>query len=133
MPTFESKQYLRPGQATPYSERLYKRIARRPVLLFGVPFIAIILAGAYVLSNTQTVRFERRDAKVKLLNSEEALGLEHGKRKVNARDEYYRLQSKGLEAQTWDDDWQQQRVERLPGQKDNILSPNAELLDPARR
>lgn len=133
MPTFESRQYVRPGQAIPLSEKLYKRVARRPVLLFGIPFIGIILAGAFVLSNTQTVRFERRDAKVKLLSSEEALGLEHGRRKVNAREEYYRLQSKGLESRTWDDDWEQQRVTRLPGQKDNIMSPNAEKLDPARR
>ncbi|BFZ57368.1 Cytochrome oxidase assembly [Savitreella phatthalungensis] len=121
MPTFEAKTYRRPGEPLPASQRLYKRVAARPVLLFGVPFIGIILAGAFVLSNTQTVRYERRDAKVKLLSSEEALGLEHGRRKVNARDEYYRLQSAGLENKHWDDDWEQKRIERLPGQKDNVL------------
>lgn len=106
MPTFDSKTYVRPGHKPPRSVQLNRRIARHPVLLFGVPFITVVLAGAYVLSNTQNVRYERRDSKVKLVSEEDALGLEHGRRKVNAREEYYRLQSKGLEDL---DEWENKR------------------------
>lgn len=151
MPTFDSKTYVRPGQKPPRSVQINRRIAKRPVLLFGIPFIGIVFAGAYVLSKTQNVRFERRDSKVKLVSEEDALGLEHGRRKVNAREEYYRLQSKGLEDL---DEWENKRsgrqgppssrgvnhaelticrIERLPGQADNVMAPNAELLDPARK
>lgn len=119
MPTFDNKTYIRPGHQAPATIRLNRKISKRPVLLFGIPFIGVVLGGAYVLSNTQTVRYERRDNKVKLVSQEEALGLEHGRRKVNAREEYYRLQSKGLEDL---DDWEQKRVERLPGQADNVLA-----------
>lgn len=87
---------------------LNRKISKRPVLLFGIPFISIVLAGAYVLSNTQTVRYERRDSKVKLVSEEDALGLEHGRRKINAREEYYRLQSKGLEDL---DEWENKRFD----------------------
>ena len=118
MPTFDNKTYVRPGHSAPTSIRLNRRISRHPVLLFGIPFISIILAGAYVLKSTQTVRYERRDSKVKLVTEEEQLGLEHGRRKVDAREEYYRLQAKGLDGL---DEWEQKRVERLPGQKDNVL------------
>lgn len=106
MPTFDKKTYVRPGHKPPRSVQLNRKIARNPVLLFGVPFIGVVLAGAYVLSNTQNVRFERRDSKVKLVSEEDALGLEHGRRKVNAREEYYRLQSKGLEDL---DEWENKR------------------------
>ena len=106
MPTFDSKVYVRPGHQPPRSVRINRKISRNPVLLFGVPFISIVLAGAYVLSNTQNVRYERRDSKVKLVSEEDALGLEHGRRKVNAREEYYRLQAKGLEDL---DEWENKR------------------------
>lgn len=121
MPVFDNKTYVRPGHKQPTSVRLNRKISKRPVLLFGVPFISVVLAGAYVLSNTQNVRYERRDSKVKLVSEEDALGLEHGRRKVNAREEYYRLHSKGLEDL---DEWEQKRIERLPGQADNVLAPN---------
>lgn len=108
MPTFDRKTYVRPGQKQPTSVMLNRKISKRPVLLFGIPFISIVLAGAYVLSNTQTVRYERRDSKVKLVSEEDALGLEHGRRKINAREEYYRLQSKGLEDL---DEWENKRFD----------------------
>ncbi|ORY87093.1 cytochrome c oxidase assembly protein COX16-domain-containing protein [Protomyces lactucae-debilis] len=119
MPTFNSKTYVRPGHRPPASVRLNKRISRHPVALFGVPFVLTILGGAYVLTSSQQVRYERKDSKVKLVSEEEALGLEHGRRKVSAKDEWYRLQAKGLDDL---DDWENKRVERLPHEADNVLA-----------
>jgi len=43
------------------------------------------------------------------------LGIGKNRRKVDMKEEYYRLAAKDL------DDWEQTRVKRLPGENDGIL------------
>jgi len=49
------------------------------------------------------------------MTKEEALNVGGNKRKVDPKEEYYRLAAKDI------DNWEQRRVERLPGEPDGIL------------
>ncbi|CCJ28680.1 unnamed protein product [Pneumocystis jirovecii] len=81
----------------------------------------IILSGAYVLSISQQFRYECRDQKIKQILEENTLGTKKNRRKINIKDEYYKLQMNELQF----DDWEQIRVKRLPGEPENVLVPDS--------
>ncbi|KAF2867553.1 cytochrome c oxidase-like protein-assembly factor cox16 [Massariosphaeria phaeospora] len=94
----------------------YRRaLAKHPFALFGLPFLTTIVAGSFLLTPATALRYERYDRKVQQITHEEAMGLGQNRRKVNMKDEYYRLQAKDLE------NWEQRRVKRLPGEIDGVL------------
>ncbi|KAH7088578.1 cytochrome c oxidase assembly protein COX16, mitochondrial [Paraphoma chrysanthemicola] len=95
--------------------RYRKQLQKHPFLLFGLPFMSTIVAGSFMLTPATALRYERYDRKNQQITQEEAMGLRQERRKVNMRDEYYRLQAKDLE------DWEQRRVKRLPGEPDGTL------------
>ncbi|KAF2747395.1 cytochrome c oxidase-like protein-assembly factor cox16 [Sporormia fimetaria CBS 119925] len=95
--------------------RYRKALNKHPFLLFGLPFLTTIVAGSFMLTPATALRYERHDRKNQRVSQEEAMGLGQNRRKVNMRDEYYRLQAKDLE------NWEQRRVKRLPGEIDGIL------------
>lgn len=114
MPVFTSKRLL------PSAERgivpLYRRhLGRHPFLLFGLPFIATMVAGSFFLTPATAVRYELHDRKVRQLTKEEEVGLGKDRRKVDVNEEYYRLAAKDLES------WENKRVERLEGEPDGVL------------
>lgn len=80
MPAFQSKTFRRETTASSsIRERLgavYRaRLPRHPFLLFGLPFIAIIVAGSFALTPAAALRYERYDRKVQQLSQQEALQL----------------------------------------------------------
>jgi cytochrome c oxidase assembly protein subunit 16 len=108
MPSFQAKPFRRdPTASSTLGERVgasYRsRLPKRPFLLFGLPFILVIVAGSFVLTPAAALRYERHDRKVQQLSQEEALQLgikgpdgEQGikrnpRRRIvgNERDEYY--------------------------------------------
>jgi len=134
MPVFQSKQFRRTTTASSsLGERLgaYYRffLPRHPFLLFGLPFITVIVAGSFALTPAAALRYERHDRKVRQLNQEDVmeLGLKgadgadtikrNPRRRLvgSERDEYYRLMAKDL------DNWEQKRVQRLKGEPDGRL------------
>jgi cytochrome c oxidase assembly protein subunit 16 len=80
MPVFQSKPF-RPS--TTSSSTLGDRIGstyrahltKHPFLLFGLPFIGIMVAGSFFLTPATALRYERHDRKVQQLSKEEAMGL----------------------------------------------------------
>ncbi|PVI04836.1 hypothetical protein DM02DRAFT_143690 [Periconia macrospinosa] len=91
-------------------------LQKHPFLLFGLPFILTIVGGSFALTPATALRYERYDRKNQQISHEEAMGLRNGeRRKVDMKEEYYRLQAKDLE------NWEQRRVKRLPGEIDGIL------------
>ncbi|KAF1999598.1 cytochrome c oxidase assembly protein COX16, mitochondrial [Amniculicola lignicola CBS 123094] len=114
MPPFSSKSFSRTLPNT-ISARYRALLRKHPFVLFGLPFIATIVGGSFMLTPATALRYERYDRKNQQITQEDAMGLKKDRRKVNMRDEYYRLQAKDLEA------WEQRRVKRLPGEIDGIL------------
>lgn len=85
---------------------------KHPFALFGLPFIATMVAGSFFLTPATAIRYEKHDRKQRQLSKEEELGLGKNRRKVDINEEYYRLAAKDI------DSWEQKRVKRLPGEPD---------------
>lgn len=88
---------------------------RRPFLLFGLPFITILVVGSFALSGVTQTRYDLRNSKVQALSKEDELKMNKNRKKVDIREEYYRLKAKDTETKNLDD-WENKRIARLPGQ-----------------
>ena len=87
--TFERKHFASSSELNSFGMRYRAMLKRRPFLLFGLPFLAVIVAGSFVLTPATAVRYEKHDRKVRQLTREEELGIHRGARKVDMREEYY--------------------------------------------
>ncbi|KAG5368869.1 Cytochrome c oxidase assembly protein COX16 [Yarrowia sp. C11] len=96
--------------------RYYNNMVKRPFLFFGLPFLTTIYVASVYFAEFTAYRYELQDGKVKALSEEEALKLEKGRRKVDIKDEFYRLQQLGKQ-----DDWEQVRVPRMKGESENVF------------
>ncbi|KAJ1335966.1 Cytochrome c oxidase assembly protein COX16 [Microdochium nivale] len=119
MAVFPSKKFR--GTASPQSavgtlaSRYRALVARRPFLMFGLPFMSVVVAGSFVLTPATAIRYEKHDRKVRQMTREEELGVGRAGRRVDMKDEYYRLAAKDI------DNWEQKRVKRFAGENDGIL------------
>lgn len=80
MPAFQAKTFRRtPTASSPLGERIgaaYRaRLSRHPFMLFGLPFITVIVAASFALTPAAALRYERYDRKVQQLSQEEAMDL----------------------------------------------------------
>ncbi|TGZ82153.1 hypothetical protein EX30DRAFT_340046 [Ascodesmis nigricans] len=115
MRTFTSKKFLPSASDNSLGARYRRALPKHPFLLFGLPFIGVIVAGSFWLTPATALRYEKHDRKVQRLTQEEAMGLGKDRRKVDMKEEYYRLAAKDI------DDWENKRVERLKGESDGKL------------
>lgn len=80
MPAFQAKTFRRtPTASSPLGERIgaaYRsRLSRHPFMLFGLPFITVIVAASFALTPAAALRYEHYDRKVQQLSKEEAMDL----------------------------------------------------------
>ncbi|KAK8864697.1 hypothetical protein IAR55_001949 [Kwoniella newhampshirensis] len=82
-----------PFTAKPLSPKspLLTHMRRHPFLLFGLPFMGIIVASSFALQEFTQTRYDYQASKVQSMGVEEELGMRGDRRKVDLRDEYYRL------------------------------------------
>ncbi|UZJ57199.1 hypothetical protein CBS101457_006519 [Exobasidium rhododendri] len=112
MPTFSSKPLGRKPSATGSAlSKLTPQVRKHPVIFFGIPFTLIIVAGSYGLSYLTQTRYDYNATKAQSMSKQEELGMRKDRRKVDIREEYFRLQSKDSESQ----DWEPKRIERPAG------------------
>ncbi|KAM0476388.1 hypothetical protein ACHAPE_002385 [Trichoderma viride] len=115
MGTFQNKTFRSSADAGRIGMKYRALMAKHPFLAFGLPFMAVIVAGSFVLTPATAIRYEKHDRRVRQMTKEEELNVRKGARKVDMKEEYYRLAGRDL------DNWEQQRVKRLPGENDGIL------------
>lgn len=89
MPTFQQKKFRAAGDAGRLGARYRALLSRHPFLTFGLPFLAVMVAGSFVLTPATAVRYERHDRKVRQMTKEEELNVRRAARKVDMREEYY--------------------------------------------
>lgn len=89
MPTFQSKRFRPAGDGSKLGMRYRALVSKRPFLSFGLPFLAVIVAGSFVLTRATAIRYERQDRKVRKLTKDEELGVRRSARKVDMKEEYY--------------------------------------------
>lgn len=82
---FAKKKYA-PSQTSVYYRAA---VQKHPFLLFGLPFISVMVAGSFFLTPATAIRYDRHDAKVQQVSKEEALNVRNNKRKVDMKEEYY--------------------------------------------
>ncbi|KAK8061287.1 hypothetical protein PG994_007653 [Apiospora phragmitis] len=115
MAVFPNNKFRRASETNTLAAKYRALMAKRPFLLFGLPFMSIIVAGSFVLTPATAVRYEKHDRRVRQMTRDEELGVGKAGRKVNLKDEYYRLAAKDI------DNWENKRVKRLPGEHDGVL------------
>lgn len=88
--TFQSKPFKQHLGSQSKGAILYRSaVQKHPFLLFGLPFISIMVAGSFFLTPATALRYERHDKKVRQMTQHEALSLGTNKRKVDPKEEYY--------------------------------------------
>ncbi|WVQ99724.1 hypothetical protein IAU59_006866 [Kwoniella sp. CBS 9459] len=87
MPPFTSKP-LNPSSST---STFLTQIRRRPFILFGLPFVGIIVVSSFALSEFTQTRYDYQQSRVRSLDAQEELGMRGDRRKVDLKEEYYRL------------------------------------------
>ncbi|KAK5108368.1 hypothetical protein LTR62_008398 [Meristemomyces frigidus] len=115
MAIFQAKRFRPSSQSQNLASRYRTALAKHPFALFGLPFIATMLLGSFFLTPATALRYERHDRKVHQLTEEEKLGIGKDRRRIDMKEEYYKLAAKDL------DNWEQKRVKRLPGEHDGVL------------
>ncbi|KAG0263280.1 Cytochrome oxidase assembly [Linnemannia exigua] len=117
---FANKSY---GVATP-ADKFAQSIKRKPVLLFGLPFLLTIVAGSFALSELTATKYNVHDNRTKAMTKEEGLKLSaKSRRKLDLQEEYWRLQAQDVD----DDDWEIKRVDSqaAPGVTTSPTAPSA--------
>jgi cytochrome c oxidase assembly protein subunit 16 len=72
------------------SQALQRAVRKRPFLLFGLPFIGIVVAGSFFLTPVTANRYDSFDKKRRWVEKQDAFGKTGlQRRKFDAREEYY--------------------------------------------
>ncbi|TVY46380.1 Cytochrome c oxidase assembly protein COX16, mitochondrial [Lachnellula occidentalis] len=134
MGVFQTKKFRSSADSNTIAAKYRVKLARHPFLLFGLPFIATMVAGSFFLTPATAIRYEKYDRRVRRLSKEEELGIGKAGRRVDMKEEYYvcctfhglaRIQMLTMYGQKLAakdiDDWEQKRVKRLPGEHDGVI------------
>lgn len=89
MPTFQSKKFRSAGEGNAVGAKYRAVMSKHPFLMFGLPFLAVIVAGSFVLTPATAIRYERHDRRVRQMTRDEELNVRRSARKVDMREEYY--------------------------------------------
>ncbi|KAI8262578.1 Cytochrome c oxidase assembly protein COX16 [Colletotrichum sp. SAR11_239] len=115
MAVFDNKKFKASVDTNNFAARYRAMMAKRPFLLFGLPFVAVMVAGSFVLTPATAIRYEKHDRRVRQMTRDEELSMRRSARKVDMKEEYYRLAAKDI------DNWEQKRVKRFKGEHDGII------------
>lgn len=104
-----------------FAGRYQKLLRKNHFFFFGLPFLLSVVAGSIYLQKFTAVKWERYDEKYRQVGEEEMLSMIEGRRPVDKKNDYYRLQ--GLltdhvekEVQS-NDDYEIVRILRKPGEE----------------
>ncbi|KAK4453355.1 cytochrome c oxidase assembly protein COX16-domain-containing protein [Podospora aff. communis PSN243] len=89
MGVFPNRKFRSSAESGTVGARYRVMLQKRPFLLFGLPFMAVIIAGSFILTPATAIRYERHDRRVRQMSREEELGVGQNKRKVDIKEEYY--------------------------------------------
>jgi cytochrome c oxidase assembly protein subunit 16 len=89
MAVFPNKKFRSSAQSNTIAARYRAALGRHPFALFGLPFIATMVAGSFFLTPATAVRYEKHDRRVQRLSKEDELGIGKAGRRVNMKEEYY--------------------------------------------
>ena len=86
MPTFESKPLRKTNSLV---ANLAPKVRRRPLLFFGIPFLATIVGASFGLANLTQTRYDYNATKVQTISKEEELRMKKDRKRIDIREEYF--------------------------------------------
>lgn len=86
MPTFESKPLRKTNLLV---ANLAPKVRRRPLLFFGIPFLATIVGASFGLANLTQTRYDYNATKVQTISKEEELRMKKDRKRIDIREEYF--------------------------------------------
>lgn len=86
MPTFESKPWRKSNTLW---ARLTPKVRQHPLLFFGLPFMATMVAASFGLSALTQTRYDYNATKVQTLSKEDELKMRKDRKRVDIREEYF--------------------------------------------
>jgi cytochrome c oxidase assembly protein subunit 16 len=89
MAIFGNKKFRSSAQPSTIASRYRSALAKHPFALFGLPFIATMVAGSFFLTPATAVRYEKHDRRVQRVSKEDELGIGKAGRRVDMKEEYY--------------------------------------------
>jgi len=89
MAVFGKKKFRSSADANTIASRYRVALKSHPFALFGLPFIATMVAGSFFLTPATAIRYEKHDRRVQRLSKEEELGIGKSGRRVDMKEEYY--------------------------------------------
>ncbi|KAL5511391.1 COX16 [Sanghuangporus vaninii] len=111
----------------PLNEDALNRAVRKNPLLFGVPFVLLIVGASFAMTPFTQTRYDLQNQKHSSVSREEELGLKKNRKKIDVREEYFRLQASA------DQDWEPKRIERPKGVPDWGVPPTEPPSPPSER
>lgn len=95
-----------------FAGKYQKLLRKNHFLYFGLPFMLSIVAGSIYLQNFTAVKWEKYDEKHRVVGEQEMLNMIDNKRKVDKKEDYYRLQGLMNDQKDNDYDYDMVRVKR---------------------
>lgn len=68
---------------------LLNTVRKHPFVLFGLPFLSIVVVSSFALKSFTQNRYDLDNQKVQAVNKEESLGMAKDRKKIDIREEYY--------------------------------------------
>ena len=85
MPTFSSK----PLQPSAAQRNFFAKLRQYPFLLFGLPFISIVVVSSFALEGFTRTKYDLHDTKITAITAEEEMKMRKDRKKIDIREEYY--------------------------------------------
>ncbi|KAL9940767.1 hypothetical protein V8E36_000255 [Tilletia maclaganii] len=130
MPTFSSKPLKNRRGGAGFLARVSPRISKHPILFFGLPFVLTITASSFVLAQLTQTRYDYNATKVQAVSKEDELRMNKNRRRVDVREEYFRLAAEKSEEE-WDQ-WEPVRVPRPAGTPEWGVAPEHVEVEPKK-
>ncbi|KZO99423.1 hypothetical protein CALVIDRAFT_510956 [Calocera viscosa TUFC12733] len=98
-------------------------IQKQPFLLFGLPFMTLMVIASFGLQTLTQTRYDYQNHKGKAVTKEEQLHMDKNRKKVDIREEYFRLQAG--ESHVDLENWENVRIARPEGTPEWGVPPSA--------
>jgi hypothetical protein len=72
-----------------YRSKINILIRKHPFLLFGLPFLATMVGGSFLLATFTRARYDLHDSKNYQISKEDELHMRKDRRKIDIREEYF--------------------------------------------
>lgn len=78
-----------PLNPTPFQKAVKSSLQRRPFILFGLPFLGLVVFSSYALEKFTKTRYDYHNTKVQSVSKEEQLKMDKNRKRVDLKEEYY--------------------------------------------